>query len=102
MICLFNLSAGSVLLLDEANNSTDVAINMDAVERERYTTQMQLIEQDVSAKMEAGSPSSYSPSHRLVHIHRIPNCNNNYLGTVHFCCAKFYLLYVSQVVRLPR
>ena len=44
----FNLAAGSVLLLDEANSSSDVAINMDAVDRERYTTQMQLIEQDVS------------------------------------------------------
>lgn len=46
--------AGSVLLLDEANSSSDVAINMDAVERERYTTQMQLIEQDVSGDMAEG------------------------------------------------
>ncbi len=43
-----HISAGSVLLQDEANSSSDVAINMDALERDRYQQQMQLIEQDVS------------------------------------------------------
>ncbi len=51
----WRLAAGSVLLLDEANSS-DVAINMDAAERERYTAQMQLIEQDVSRAARAACP----------------------------------------------
>ena len=56
------------MLLDEANSSTDVAINMDAVERERYNTQMQLIEQDVSGNTDADSHSPCSFfSHRLVY-----------------------------------
>ena len=57
------------MLLDEANSRTDVAINMDAVERERYTTQMQLIEQDVSANTDASCHVPYLlSSHRLVFV----------------------------------
>ena len=57
------------MLLDEANSSTDVAINMDAVDRERYTTQMQLIEQDVSANTDAGCRVLY-----LLSLHRLVFC----------------------------
>ena len=76
------------MLLDEANSSTDVAINMDAVDRERYTTQMQLIEQDVSANTDAGCRVLY-----LLSLHRLVFCV--------VASAKLHCLKTSNVFFCP-
>ena len=47
-------TVGSVLLNDEANSlsgGTDIAINMDDMERDRYQQQLHLIEENVSTNV---------------------------------------------------
>ena len=49
---LISFQAGSVLLADEANSmgsgSSDVSINMDTMDRQRYQQQLQLIDEQDS------------------------------------------------------